>query len=164
MPGTGRRGQEPERPPPRHILGLVVEGRKRADNRILELQQRVQDFEDEVRENESELFHLRLQLKAVELLSANDSGGGDYSGHHDPELVESIENFREDFEAVQERWRERRSCRGDGSTTVTGGVGGSSNSSFWSPLQQQRRRDTASYFTTPTRARASPGSRYLPSR
>ncbi|KAL8334617.1 hypothetical protein RB598_009061 [Gaeumannomyces tritici] len=137
------------------------------------------DSEDEVRENESELFHIRLQLKAVELLSANSDGGGGgggdvgHRGHHDPELVESIENFREDFEAVQERWRERRSCRGDGSTTTAtggGGGGGSSSSSFWSPLRQQqqqqgrRRRDTASYFTTPTRAGTSTGSEYLPSR
>ncbi|KAL8334616.1 hypothetical protein RB598_009061 [Gaeumannomyces tritici] len=162
-----------------HILDLLVEGRKRADDRILELLQRVQELEDEVRENESELFHIRLQLKAVELLSANSDGGGGgggdvgHRGHHDPELVESIENFREDFEAVQERWRERRSCRGDGSTTTAtggGGGGGSSSSSFWSPLRQQqqqqgrRRRDTASYFTTPTRAGTSTGSEYLPSR
>ncbi|KAL8397770.1 hypothetical protein RB594_004470 [Gaeumannomyces avenae] len=161
-----------------HILGLLVEGRKRADDRILELLQRVQELEDEVRENESELFHIRLQLKAVELLSANSDGGGGgggggvHGGHYDPELVESIENFREDFEAVQERWRERRSCRGDGSTTTAtgGGGGGSGSSSFWSPLRQQqqqqgrRRRDTASYFTTPTRAGASTGSEYLPSR
>ncbi|TLD09051.1 uncharacterized protein PgNI_07570 [Pyricularia grisea] len=86
------------------IYESFVEGQERDADRMAELQRHVDELEEDVRENESELTHLRLQLKAIELQIPERSGED-----KDPELTESIDNWKAEFETVKSRWRERRS-------------------------------------------------------
>ncbi|KAL5890056.1 hypothetical protein ACKVWC_005273 [Pyricularia oryzae] len=95
-----------------HIYETFVEGQERDADRMVELQRHVDELEEDVRENESELTHLRLQLKAIELQIPERSGED-----QDPELTESIDNWKAEFETVKSRWRERRSRNSSFRTT-----------------------------------------------
>ena len=72
-------------------------------------------------ENESELQHLRLRMRAIEVMF-NDVLGPSV----DPVLRESIENWKEDAVALRESIstkkkdrKDRLVGRGDGDTTIT---------------------------------------------
>ncbi|TLS28290.1 hypothetical protein PpBr36_01796 [Pyricularia pennisetigena] len=95
-----------------HIYESFVEGQERNADRMAGLQQHVDELEEDVRENESELTHLRLQLRAIELQIPERSGED-----RDPELTESIDNWKAEFETVKSRWRERRSRNSSFRTT-----------------------------------------------
>ncbi|KAK0706392.1 hypothetical protein B0T26DRAFT_755894 [Lasiosphaeria miniovina] len=95
-----------------HIHGLLVERAEAAASRILELEKDVVDLEDEISSNESELKNLRLELRAVEALSSYPAAGVMAA---DPDLVQSIENWRSDWAALRDkmslRKKDRRSRR-----------------------------------------------------
>lgn len=64
------------------------------------------DLEDDILCNESELRHLRLKIRAVETLC--------YEFVHpdaDPELFQSIENWKADWVLVRDRMLERKKDR-----------------------------------------------------
>lgn len=95
-----------------HIHSLLVERAEAAASRILELEKDVIDLEDEISSNESELKNLRLELRAVEALSSYPAAGVMAA---DPDLVQSIENWRSDWAALRDkmslRKKDRRSRR-----------------------------------------------------
>ena len=59
--------------------------------------------EDEVEENESELKHLRLKLRALEAVCQKSV----YS-HADVELVQCIEHWKSDWEDIRTQMSKRR--------------------------------------------------------
>ncbi|KAJ9141887.1 hypothetical protein NKR23_g7564 [Pleurostoma richardsiae] len=87
-----------------HLHGLFIEREERAAQRIIQLEGRVAELEEEVQESESELRFLRLQLKAIEVQSLEYM-----PPDADPELVQSIQNWKSDWASLHRKWTERRS-------------------------------------------------------
>lgn len=87
-----------------HVYEAFVGGKERDAERLAGLQQQVDELEEDARENQAELNHLRLQLTAIELQIPERQGED-----QDPELTDCIANWKEEFEVVKSRWRERRS-------------------------------------------------------
>ncbi len=89
-----------------HLHALLIDRAESAATRILDLEKEVVDLEDDILANESELRHLRLKLRAVETLChelvAHDA---------DPDLVQSIENWKADWLLVRDRMLERKKDR-----------------------------------------------------
>ncbi|PHH59433.1 hypothetical protein CDD81_3193 [Ophiocordyceps australis] len=77
-----------------HIHGLLVERAERAAQRIIFLQSRIAYLEDELAENDDELQHLRICLKAVEI---------QMPPHPDKELQRCITRFKQDYQALKEK-------------------------------------------------------------
>ena len=65
--------------------------------------------EDEVQEAESDLRHLRLQLKAIEVQCLQY-----IPPDADPELVQSIQNWKADWANLKKKWASRRSTSFEG--------------------------------------------------
>ncbi|KAM4066844.1 cytochrome P450 [Hirsutella rhossiliensis] len=75
-----------------HIHGLLVERAERAAQRIMFLQNRITYLEQELEENDDELQHLRICLKAVEI---------QMPPHPDRELQRCIATFKHDYQALK---------------------------------------------------------------
>ncbi|KAK7429041.1 hypothetical protein QQZ08_004448 [Neonectria magnoliae] len=82
-----------------HIHSLLVERAERAAQRILFLQSRISHLEQELHENDDELQHLRICLKAVEI---------QMPAHPDKELQRCISSFKQDYQ-IMKRKRQSRS-------------------------------------------------------
>ncbi|KAK3321008.1 hypothetical protein B0T19DRAFT_403603 [Cercophora scortea] len=89
-----------------HLHAMLVDRAEAAAARILELEKVVFDLEDEVSGNESELRHLRLELRAVEAL-CNTLLPSDV----DPDLVESIQNWKSDWQRLRDKMSARKKDR-----------------------------------------------------
>ncbi|KAK3899477.1 hypothetical protein C8A05DRAFT_36896 [Staphylotrichum tortipilum] len=89
-----------------HLHALLVDRAESAAARILDLEKEVVDLEDDILANESELRHLRLKLRAVETL-CHELVAADA----DPDLVQSIENWKADWVLVRDRMLERKKDR-----------------------------------------------------
>ncbi|KAK1596132.1 uncharacterized protein LY79DRAFT_588268 [Colletotrichum navitas] len=83
-----------------HIHQLLVTRAERAAQRIIFLQGRVRDLEDELQENDSELTYLRLGLKAIEVQCPNNA---------DPDLAQSIQNWKADWSDLKRKRSKHKS-------------------------------------------------------
>ncbi|GAB0134263.1 hypothetical protein EsDP_00002642 [Epichloe bromicola] len=77
-----------------HIQGLLIERAERAAQRIIFLQKRITHLEQELQENDDELQHLRICLKAVEI---------QMPPHPDKELQRCIATFKDDYQALKRK-------------------------------------------------------------
>ncbi|KAG6026712.1 hypothetical protein E4U41_001191 [Claviceps citrina] len=77
-----------------HIQGLLIERAERAAQRIIFLQNRIAYLEQELQENDGELQHLRICLKAVEI---------QMPPHPDKELQRCIAAFKNDYQALKRK-------------------------------------------------------------
>ncbi|KAK4242094.1 hypothetical protein C8A03DRAFT_11692, partial [Achaetomium macrosporum] len=85
---------------------LLVDRAEAAATRILDLEQEICDLEDDILANESELRHLRLKIRAVETLCYEF-----VPPDADPDLFQSIENWKADWVLVRDRMLERKKDR-----------------------------------------------------
>ncbi|KAK2026911.1 hypothetical protein LX32DRAFT_463196 [Colletotrichum zoysiae] len=83
-----------------HIHQLLVTRAERAAQRIIFLQGRVRDLEEELQENDSELTYLRLGLKAIEVQCPNNT---------DPDLAQSIQNWKADWSDLKRKRSKHKS-------------------------------------------------------
>ncbi|KAH7165458.1 hypothetical protein EDB81DRAFT_253757 [Dactylonectria macrodidyma] len=83
-----------------HIHSLLVERAERAAQRILFLQSRISHLEQELHENDDELQHLRILLKAVEI---------QMPPHPDKELQRCISSFKQDYQVLKRKRASRSS-------------------------------------------------------
>ncbi|KAG8419394.1 hypothetical protein J3458_004264 [Metarhizium acridum] len=83
-----------------HIQGLLIERAERAAQRIIFLQNRISYLEEELQENDGELQHLRICLKAVEI---------QMPPHPDKELQRCIATFKDDYQALKRKRAHRAS-------------------------------------------------------
>ncbi|KAF7554790.1 hypothetical protein G7Z17_g2680 [Cylindrodendrum hubeiense] len=83
-----------------HIHSLLVERAERAAQRILFLQSRISHLENELHENDDELQHLRICLKAVEI---------QMPAHPDKELQRCITSFKQDYQVLKRKRANRSS-------------------------------------------------------
>ncbi|KND92682.1 hypothetical protein TOPH_02649 [Tolypocladium ophioglossoides CBS 100239] len=83
-----------------HIHDLLIERAERAAQRIIFLQNRISYLEQELQENDDELQHLRICLKAVEI---------QMPPHPDRELQRCIANFKHDYQALKKKRANRAS-------------------------------------------------------
>ncbi|RFU71926.1 hypothetical protein TARUN_10335 [Trichoderma arundinaceum] len=77
-----------------HIHRLLVERAERAAQRIIFLQNRITYLEEELQENDAELTHLRVCLKAVEI---------QLPPHPDRELQRCFAVFKEGYKAIKKK-------------------------------------------------------------
>ncbi|KAI9155411.1 hypothetical protein HJFPF1_07994 [Paramyrothecium foliicola] len=103
------------RPPVKHIHSLLIERAERAAQRILFLQNRISYLEEELQENDDELQHLRICLKAIEV---------QMPPHPDKDLQRCIAAFKDDYQALK-RKRVNRSSLAASITSVDSSVLGS---------------------------------------
>ncbi|KAK4459944.1 hypothetical protein QBC42DRAFT_273383 [Cladorrhinum samala] len=89
-----------------HLHSLLVERAEAAAGRIIELEKEVSDLEDDLTSSESELRHLRLEMRAIETL-VNEF----IPREVDPELFQAIQNWKSDWALVRQRMLERRGAR-----------------------------------------------------
>ncbi|KAK3315336.1 hypothetical protein B0H66DRAFT_342030 [Apodospora peruviana] len=89
-----------------HLHALLVERAEAAAGRIVELERDVVDLEEETNSNDSELKHLRLRLRAVETLCHEFVADA-----ADPDLVQSIEQWKADWMKLREKMSLRRKER-----------------------------------------------------
>ncbi|POR32918.1 Uncharacterized protein TPAR_06854 [Tolypocladium paradoxum] len=83
-----------------HIHDLLIERAERAAQRIIFLQNRISYLEQELQENDDELQHLRICLKAVEI---------QMPPHPDRELQRCIATFKHDYQALKKKRANRAS-------------------------------------------------------
>ncbi|OAA44251.1 hypothetical protein NOR_03979 [Metarhizium rileyi] len=83
-----------------HIQGLLIERAERAAQRIIFLQSRITYLEEELQENDGELQHLRICLKAVEI---------QMPPHPDKELQRCVTTFKDDYQALKRKRAHRAS-------------------------------------------------------
>ncbi|KAK0639340.1 hypothetical protein B0T16DRAFT_242515 [Cercophora newfieldiana] len=103
-----------------HIQAMLVERAETAAAHILELQGYVAELEDEIGGNESDLRHLRIELRAIQTLCHEF-----VPPDADPDLVQSIENWKSDWARLRERMssnkksrRHRQGGDGEGDSTI----------------------------------------------
>ncbi|CAH0050211.1 unnamed protein product [Clonostachys solani] len=77
-----------------HIQDLLIERAERAAQRIIFLQNRIGYLEKELQDNDEELQHLRICLKAVEI---------QMPPHPDRELQRCIAAFKDDYRALKKK-------------------------------------------------------------
>ncbi|OLN92275.1 hypothetical protein CCHL11_01565 [Colletotrichum chlorophyti] len=94
-----------------HIHQLLVTRAERAAQRIIFLQGRVQNLEEELQENDSELTFLRLGLKAIEVQCPADV---------DDDLARSIQNWKTDWTALKRKRAKHKSFDRSAYTTPVG--------------------------------------------
>jgi len=86
-----------------HIHNLLLTRVEKAAERILVLEYRIAEMEDDFEANQSELKFLRIQLKAIE---------AQYTQYiprdEDPDLTQSILNWKVDWEDIDRRSKARR--------------------------------------------------------
>ncbi|KAM5350472.1 hypothetical protein ACJ41O_006977 [Fusarium nematophilum] len=83
-----------------HIQALLIERAERAAQRIIFLQNRISHLEQELHENDDELQHLRICLKALEI---------QMPPHPDRELQRCISSFKQDYQALKRKRVNRNS-------------------------------------------------------
>ncbi|RFU34050.1 hypothetical protein B7463_g2277, partial [Scytalidium lignicola] len=86
-----------------HIHGLLILRAQKAADRILYLEKRLRDLEEDFEANQSELKYLRIQMQAIEVqcslyLDPNE----------DEDLSQSIQNWKQDWETIDKRWKTRK--------------------------------------------------------
>ncbi|PMD44982.1 hypothetical protein L207DRAFT_577929 [Hyaloscypha variabilis F] len=86
-----------------HVHDLLITRVEKAAERILVLEYRIAEMEDDFEANQSELKFLRIQLQALEAQCAQY-----IPRDEDPELTESILNWKVDWEDIDKRSKERR--------------------------------------------------------
>lgn len=89
-----------------HLHFLLVERAEAAAGKILELEKDIADLQDELGDNESELKHLRLRLRAVETLCHEFVRCN--AAIIDPDLVQSIETWKSDWAKLREKMALKR--------------------------------------------------------
>ncbi|KAK4186077.1 hypothetical protein QBC35DRAFT_284627 [Podospora australis] len=89
-----------------HLHELLIHRAEGAAERILDLEKELSDLEDDLASSESELRHLRLKLRAVETLVHEF-----IPEDADPDLLQSIENWKADWMLVRNRLLERKRGR-----------------------------------------------------
>ncbi|KAL2129861.1 hypothetical protein VTI74DRAFT_7192 [Chaetomium olivicolor] len=89
-----------------HLHALLIDRAECAATRILDLEQEICDLEDDILANESELRHLRLKIRAVETWCYEF-----VPPDADPDLFQSIENWKADWVLVRDRMLERKKDR-----------------------------------------------------
>lgn len=95
-----------------HLHAMLIDRAEGAARRIMELDDLVLSLEEEVAANKSDLEHLRLQLRAVEVLVPDDA---------DRDLLQSIENWKADYSKLKTKMAaKRRERRGDGDGSSVG--------------------------------------------
>lgn len=94
-----------------HVHALLVERAEAAAFRIVELEKEVLDLEEETSCQESELKHLRLELRAIETLVNEFLPPVEAA---DPELVRSIENWKADWKRLREQMLSKSRQKGRG--------------------------------------------------
>lgn len=82
-----------------HLQTVLVHREEVAHQRLLETALAARELEDVVADNETELRHLRLELRALEVQCMGDVPKGS-----DPKLEESIRNWKSDWHALREKW------------------------------------------------------------
>lgn len=88
-----------------------------ANKRVHDKDVAVGELEDVVAGNEAELRHLRLELRAIEVQCMAYVPEG-----ADPELTQSIRNWKDDWHELREKWSSRRGssfASGDESSTLS---------------------------------------------
>ncbi|KAH8811763.1 hypothetical protein F5884DRAFT_855099 [Xylogone sp. PMI_703] len=90
-----------------HIHGLLIDRAQRAADRILYLEQRLADLEDNLEENQSELKYLRIQMQAIEVQCSPYLDPSE-----DEDLSQSIQNWKQDWETIDKRWKNRKKTAG----------------------------------------------------
>ncbi|KAK7948211.1 uncharacterized protein PG986_009097 [Apiospora aurea] len=88
-----------------HIHSLLITRAERAAQRIICLEERVQELEQEQSEGEMDILNLQIQLSAIEVQCL-----GYVPEDADPELMESINLWKAEWDAVK---RKRALRRGD---------------------------------------------------
>jgi len=83
-----------------HIQELLIERAERAAQRIIFLQGRIAYLEQELSDNDDELQHLRICLKAVEV---------QMPPHPDPDIQRCIATFKQDYQALKKKRASRSS-------------------------------------------------------
>ncbi|KAM7217731.1 hypothetical protein V8F06_006865 [Rhypophila decipiens] len=101
-----------------HLHYLLVERGEAAAGRIMELENDIVDLEEELGDNESELKHLRLRLRAVETLCAEFVRCN--RNAVDPDLVESIETWKSDWAKLREKMAQKRRDKRNGRRSDSG--------------------------------------------
>ncbi|KAH7407588.1 hypothetical protein BKA64DRAFT_424124 [Cadophora sp. MPI-SDFR-AT-0126] len=86
------------------IHDLLVTRAERAAERILVLEYRIAEMDDDYQANQSELKFLRIQLQAIQVQCTNCIHRHD----DDPELADSIMNWKIDWENINRRAKARR--------------------------------------------------------
>lgn len=92
-----------------HINALLIERAERAAQRIVFLQNRIAYLEEELQDNDDEVQHLRICLKAVEI---------QLPPHPDQELRRCINVFKEDYRALKKKKAGRSSLGSIDSTQL----------------------------------------------
>ncbi|KAK7921153.1 hypothetical protein PG985_009175 [Apiospora marii] len=114
-----------------HIHSLLITRAERAAQRIIYLEDRVQELEDEQSEGEMDILNLQIQLSAIEVQCL-----GYVPQDADPELVESINHWKAEWDAV----KRKRALKKEESA----------NSFFEPPKEQQLRAYAMAVRTPPT--------------
>ncbi|TRX97471.1 hypothetical protein FHL15_001749 [Xylaria flabelliformis] len=81
-----------------HIHALLITRLERAAQRIIELEEQLQDLEIQRKESETELLNLRIQLKAIEVQCLSY-----VPKDADRELSESIDVWKKEWSALKQR-------------------------------------------------------------
>ncbi|KUJ18126.1 uncharacterized protein LY89DRAFT_540351, partial [Mollisia scopiformis] len=85
------------------VHDLLVTRAEGGAERILLLEYRIAEMEDDFESNQSELQYLRIQLKAIEAQAQYN-----LPRNGDPELVQAIRNWKIDWENIDRRSKARR--------------------------------------------------------
>ncbi|KAF4121972.1 hypothetical protein GMORB2_7565 [Geosmithia morbida] len=108
-----------------HIHTLLIQRAETAAQRIKFLQDRISYLEQELRDNDDELLHLRICLKAVEV---------QMPPHPDPDIQRCITVFKEDYKALKKKRTSRNGSVGSGSAGASGPSAYHSNTSSFSQM------------------------------
>ncbi|KAI1846451.1 hypothetical protein JX266_007348 [Neoarthrinium moseri] len=81
-----------------HIHDLLITRAERAAQRIIYLEGRVQELENERNEGEMDILNLQIQMKAIEVQCL-----GHLPKDADPELLDSIETWKAEWSAVKRK-------------------------------------------------------------
>ncbi|KAF8863530.1 hypothetical protein BDZ45DRAFT_583507 [Acephala macrosclerotiorum] len=85
------------------VHDLLLTKAEQAAERILLLEYRIAEMEDDFEANQSELKYLRIQLKAIEAQASPYIPRSE-----DPELTQAIKNWKIDWEDIDRRSKARR--------------------------------------------------------
>ncbi|KAG4430464.1 hypothetical protein IFR05_014053 [Cadophora sp. M221] len=110
------------------IHDLLVTRAERAAERILVLEYRIAEMDDDYQSSQSELKFLRIQLQAIQVQCTNCIHRHD----DDPELTDSIKNWKIDWEDINRRAKARRqkshvslTHQMNDASTIVGSINGS---------------------------------------
>lgn len=110
-----------------HLQTVLIEREEVAHQHLHQTALVTQELEDVVADNEAELRHLRLELRAIEVQCMGYVPKG-----ADPKLDQSIRNWKEDWHALRDKYALRR-----GTSFVSGDGSSTTNSTMASPVSQR---------------------------